>query len=285
MNIFINERPAEITLDSEKTLGEVMAGIEQWISPSGNRIQRIYVNGTEIAENTLSEAFCMAIDDIEKLDIFVSSWRELASEAIEILCETCVAHMNSDFEERAQIYASWGKSSAARFLNTDMSDIYFLAANTLSGNGLSVADFIFVLEERLRELEDPAQEINNSEERVNAIAERMEELPLDLQTGKDQRAAETVQLFTQMGEKLFRIFFIYTSEGLSTETFVIDDLPAKTFMEEFNSALRELIKAYENRDTVLAGDISEYELAPRLLKFFSALKKKAKSDFPVLAGL
>jgi hypothetical protein len=43
-------------------------------------------------------------------------------------------------------------------------------------------------------------------------------------------------------------------------------------MEEFNAALSELSAAYENRDTVLVGDISEYELAPRLSKFFSALK-------------
>ena len=100
----------------------------------------------------------------------------------------------------------------------------------------------------------------------------MEELPLDIQTGKDQRASETIQYFSSVGEKLFRIFFILKSEGLSLETFVIDGLSVRTFMEEFNAALAELSAAYENRDTVLVGDLSEYELAPRLLKFFSALK-------------
>jgi hypothetical protein len=43
-------------------------------------------------------------------------------------------------------------------------------------------------------------------------------------------------------------------------------------VEEFNSTLKELFSAYENRDTVLVGDIAEYELAPRLLKLFSAMK-------------
>jgi len=103
-----------------------------------------------------------------------------------------------------------------------------------------------------------------------------------MQTGKDRRAAETVQLFSQIGEKLFRVFFIYKSEGLSMETFVIDDLPARVFIEEFNGALRELFLAFESRDTVLAGDIAEYELAPRLLKFFATLKSMTKPDTLVL---
>jgi hypothetical protein len=101
-----------------------------------------------------------------------------------------------------------------------------------------------------------------------------------MQTGKDQRAAETIQLFSQISGKLFRIFFIYKSEGLSMETFVIDDLPAKAFIEEFNTVLRELLSAYENRDTVLAGDIAEYELAPRFIKFFTAMNNMSKSLAP-----
>jgi hypothetical protein len=68
------------------------------------------------------------------------------------------------------------------------------------------------------------------------------------------------------------------------ETFVIDELPVKAFIEEFTAALRELSLAYENRDTVLAGDIAEYELAPRFLKFFTALKNMSRSGSQVLSG-
>jgi hypothetical protein len=109
----------------------------------------------------------------------------------------------------------------------------------------------------------------------------MEELPLDMQTGKDQRAAETVQLFSQMGEKLFRIFFIQKSEGLSLDALTIDDLPARGFIKEFNAILEELSSAYKNHDTILVGDIAEYELAPRLVKLYTALKDVLKSGSPV----
>jgi hypothetical protein len=35
--------------------------------------------------------------------------------------------------------------------------------------------------------------------------------------------------------------------------------------------MKELIAAYENKDTVLVGDLAEYELSPRLLKLCSVL--------------
>ena len=282
MNIFINDKPAEIALDTEKTLGDVMTGIELWISPTGNRIQRICVNDRDIEGDALTEAFSLGIQDIDRLDVFIRSWRELAAEALEVLRETCGVLGEASFGERGPIYEAWTESAAARFLESDISDLWNLARRTMSGEGLLPSELALIIEERLREIADPWQEINNSGSRVEIVVSRMEEFPLDMQTGKDRRASETVQLFSQIGEKLFRVFFIYKSEGLSMETFLIGDLPARVFIEEFNAALRELSLAYESRDTVLAGDIAEYELAPRLLKFFATLKNMTKLDTLVL---
>jgi len=276
MEIFINDGPADITLDTEKTLGEVISGIEQWIYPSGSRMQKINVDGKLIPVDGLKEAFQVNIADIGKLDISICPWRELAAEALGDLSETCSLYANAAFDERRQISAAWGKSHAAHFLISDIPDIYKLTLLTLSGEGLSPSELNLLVEERLNEITDPQREIDNSGDKVKITAERMEELPLDMQMGKDKRAAETIQLFSQIGEKLFRIFFIHKSEGLLPQTLEIDERPAKTFVEEFNSALKELSAAYENKDTVLAGDIAEYELAPRLLKFYAALKTITK---------
>jgi len=272
MNICINNKPIDITLDTEKTLGDVLSGIEHWISLSGNRIQGISVNGQALGEDALSASFGMDVKDIRNLDIAVSSYRELAAEALNILHETCILYGNAAFDERAQIAKTWEMSAAARFLQADISGIYDLANSALLGEGLSAQELTVIVEERLREIAGPGHEISGCEALVKTIAVRMEELPLDIQTGKDQRAAETIQYFSRTGEKLFRIYFILQKEGLSPETFTVDGLPVRTFIEEFNAALNELSAAYENRDTVLVGDLSEYELAPRLLKFFSALK-------------
>ena len=276
MNICINDRPADITLDTEKTLGDVLSGIEQWISSSGNRIRKISVDGQVLEDDALSGAFDMDIKDIKKLDILVSSYRELAGEALGLLLETCALYADAPFEDRPFIAKAWENSAAAYFLQTDISDIYALAGRAFSGEGLPVQELSIIAEERIREISGPALEIEGCEALVKNVAARMEELPLDVQTGKDQRAAETIQLFSRTCEKLFRIFFVFESEGLSLDTFVVDGLSGRTFMEEFNAALTEISAAYENRDTVLVGDLSEYELAPRLLKFFYALKNSSE---------
>ena len=284
MNICINAKPADITLDTEKTLGDVLAGIELWISPSGNRIQAVSVNGQNIPGDALAREFSREIKDIKKLDIAVSSFRELAAEALISLLDTCSFYENTAFQERLPLLNTWEQSAAARFLRSDIPDMYEFAGLTLSGEGLTPAALATLIEERLREITDPGREISGCEALVKSIAERMEKLPLDMQTGKDQKAAETIQLFSRVGEKLFRIFFMLKREGLSLDAFMVDELPARSFMEEFNAALTELSAAYEKRDTVLVGDLSEYELAPRLLKFFFALKNFTEMPAPSVSG-
>jgi len=284
MDISINAKKADITLDTEKTLGDVLSGLEQWIAPSGNRIKEINVNGKALGDEALTEAFGEDIRGIKKLEIIISSWRELAAEALSGLLAVCTLYGNAAFDERKAIISGWESSPASRFLKTDIPDIHKLADLTFSGEGLMARDLGIIIEERFMEAANPDQEITGSEPLIKKIASRMEELPLDIQTGKDQQAAETIQLFSQVGEKLFRILFIYKSEGLSMDSFSIGDIPAKTFLDEFNSVLTELSTAYDNKDTVLVGDLAEYELSPRLLKFYNALKDFSASKVPNGSG-
>jgi hypothetical protein len=129
-------------------------------------------------------------------------------------------------------------------------------------------------------LENPQREINSAAPLIEGIVVRLEDLPLDIQTGKDGRAAETVQIFSGIAEKLFRLFNVLKIEGFSPEKYTVDDIPIHDYIEEFGSALKELLAAYEAGDAVLVGDLAEYELAPRLLKFYSAISAPAVPFVP-----
>ncbi|MCL2070018.1 MAG: hypothetical protein FWH19_03400 [Treponema sp.] len=277
----INGKAADISLDTEKTLGDVLYGIEQWVSNSGSRIQAVILDGKNIQGDDLAGVFGKEIKNIEKLDLAISSRRQMAAEALGELKEICGLYANAAFDERGKILDFWERSAAARYMASDMGDLYDFASRSLKGEGPAATELALCVDERLREITDTGEELDRTEVLVQNIAKRMEELPLDMQTGKDARAAETMQLFSTASEKLFRIFSVHVSEGLTLDDFAIDGLCGRTFFEEFNSALTELQSAYENRDTVLAGDISEYELAPRLLKFFQALKNITKTNFTV----
>jgi hypothetical protein len=272
MNISINGSPADITLETERTVGDILSGLEAWLSGTGNRLSGLSIDGKEIGVKALDDFFGHEIANIKKLDIRISTWPALAAQALNDLRETCAYWENAGFEDRKTIVSYWEKSAAGFFLAAEIPDIADFASRTLKGEGLAPAQLSILAEERIRELADPGAEIENTGNVVQDIAGRLEDLPLDIQTGKDGRAAETMQLFTRMGEKLFRLLFSLKFRGLSIEGFTVDGSPVKNFMDDFSAALKELTAAYENRDAVLVGDLAEYELAPRLIKLFGALK-------------
>jgi hypothetical protein len=212
------------------------------------------------------------LEGIRNLDIRISPWDELAMEALGDLRATCVLYDDSSFERRLEDLRGWEESAAALFISEEIKDLYELARLSFMGTGLSTGDLGILIEERLRELVDPITEINNMEKPISEIVFRMEELPLDVQTGKDLRVAETIQLFSRMGEKLFRILHAFKYRGLLFDSFLIDGFSVKNFLNEFSAALSELTAAYGNQDVVMVGDLAEYELAPRLLQLYSALK-------------
>jgi hypothetical protein len=156
-----------------------------------------------------------------------------------------------------------------------MRDLYILAAGSFSGEGMEIQELQKIIRERLREIEDPRREIAALGPLVRTAAGRLEDLPLDIQTGKDGRAAETVQLFSTAAGKLLRLLGLLKLEGYSPETLTVDGVPIFKYVEEFESVLKDLAAAYEAKDAVLVGDLAEYELAPRFLKLYSAFSSES----------
>ena len=278
MEISINGKPADIIIETEKNIAELLAGLEQWLEGSGSRLSGLTINGTEINASRLPAAMEKELANINTLDIRISTWDELAMEALDCLQEYCSRYAGSSFEDRRQIREGWEKSAAGTFLSAEIRDIFDLSCLTFSGEGISAADLNRLAEERQNELADPAGEIIGMEKPVSEITGRMIDLPLDIQTGKDSRAAETIRLFSGMGEKIFRILQIQGRQGNKLDLLQIEGSGIKTFLDDFSSALRELAAAYGNQDAVLVGDLAEYELAPRLSKLFTALKEFAAEE-------
>jgi hypothetical protein len=81
----------------------------------------------------------------------------------------------------------------------------------------------------------------------------------------------TVSFFSGVAEKVFRIFNVLRAEGFPVTETTVADMPIITYMGEFGNALGEMLAAYKQRDTVLVGDLAEYEMAPRLRGLYAAI--------------
>jgi hypothetical protein len=271
MDITINGNAADITLETETTLGEILGGIEHWIRGSGHILSGLRLDGELIGSASLDEVFNRELAGIRSIDILTSTRGEVMAEALLTARDFLKAYGDASFAGQGPIREQWEGNPASGFLAGEAPDLAGELAKTFRGNGLPLPRWEALIGERLRELANPLEEAVNMEKAVTGIARRLEDLPLDIQTGKDAQAVETVSLFSALTEKFFRLLPLLRERGLLTEDPASGGPSVDELAGEFTLVLRELLAAYEAKDAVLVGDLAEYELAPRLLRLYSVL--------------
>lgn len=108
-------------------------------------------------------------------------------------------------------------------------------------------------------------------ESFTSFVPRLQDIPVLLQTGKDLQVLETINGFSVDLQKLYQLLPLISITGLKPEDTSIEGVLLETFPTELAPVLAELLSAMENKDTVLVGDLSEYELAPRIAKLGARL--------------
>jgi hypothetical protein len=271
MKITINGVDAGIQLETEKNVGEVLYGLDSWLNGTGYRMSGLSINGETTDVDSMESCFDRSIDSVETMDISARALLELFAESLILTIQDAGLYEASDFEGKGRFAEMWKQSPQAILLAEQSPDLFDWAIKTFSGEGSNIPAFRLLAEERLRELHNPAGELEKAGPLVGEVCARLEELPLDIQTGKDARAAETVRIFSAVAEKIFRIFNVLKIAGFQVGEIIVDDIPITVFIAEFSTALRELLAAYEQHDTVLVGDLAEYEMAPRLRSLHTAV--------------
>jgi hypothetical protein len=106
----------------------------------------------------------------------------------------------------------------------------------------------------------------------SSLAERMELIPVDLQSGKGKAASESI---TQLADGIELFCHTAALSSLFPETYesiLIDSKPFAEFFADFTPVLSQFEEALQSNDTVLVGDLSEYEICPRLKAVSKALE-------------
>lgn len=104
------------------------------------------------------------------------------------------------------------------------------------------------------------------------LSAKMEEIPLALQNGKNTEASESIRT---LADSIDHFCHIAALASLFPDTFSntnIDGMNFKDFFDEFSPILLDFEEALKNNDSVMIGDLSEYEICPRLKAISSSLK-------------
>lgn len=103
------------------------------------------------------------------------------------------------------------------------------------------------------------------------LSEQMENVPVALQSGKNKEVSESIK---KVADSIDNFCHIAALASLFPQDFSKTKIEGKDFSEffqEFSPVLVDFEQALSNNDTVLIGDLSEYEICPRLKAISQAL--------------
>lgn len=116
---------------------------------------------------------------------------------------------------------------------------------------------------------DEAFNICNKE--FTSLSKELLNVPVMLQSGKDKDANIII---TKLASEIDRFCHAATLSALFPKYYskmLIEGKEIGTFFAEFAPILSDFEKALESKDTVTVGDLSEYEISPRLEKISEAI--------------
>lgn len=105
------------------------------------------------------------------------------------------------------------------------------------------------------------------------LATQMQNVPMALQSNKNLEVSESIK---KLADSIDQFCHIATLASLFPDTFTqttLNGMTFKDFFADFSPILKDFEEALQNNDTVMIGDLSEYEICPRLESISQALKK------------
>lgn len=118
--------------------------------------------------------------------------------------------------------------------------------------------------------------LEDSAGKFTKLAEQLEEIPVMLQSAKD---SEANSIITTLAKEIDIFCHTTALSALFPDVYsklTIDGKDIGTFFSEFSPVLSDFEEALKSKDTVTIGDLSEYEISPRLTSISEAINSIQK---------
>ncbi len=193
MEFYINDEKIDITLDEEKTVGDVLKSFETTCEQNDSAVIGIRINGKQITAEFFDEYAKKALEN------------------------------NMKFE------------------------------------------FSVVTRQNIKDA------FKNLSELFRRLSEKMQTIPVELQSGKAKEANESILALADSIDEFCHIATLASLFQDYTEV-KIENKPFSEFFKEFSPVLSDFEDALKNNDTVSVGDLAEYEICPRLISIAKTLE-------------
>jgi hypothetical protein len=293
MRITLNGQALALDFTEGESLGELLARADDLIEKAGSVIVELAIDGVALDADGYSRAAERSAAEEGKVEIRAEPASAIRVKALDTLIELLSLAKASSVDDGTGASDWQALRSGAVDLRDAFSGLFsadelsFVSAfSELLANAGDSPDLGARIEiaaqcerlaslfgDRLAEILDPAKEMRGAAALFAARAEELGELPVLLQTGKEDRAMKAVLYFIEVFNKVIRILPELRRSGLDTDSIRVEGADLAGFYGSFNKVLRSLTEAFEHKDAILIGDLAEYEVLPRMKSFFAAMEE------------
>lgn len=283
MEIRINDTVLDFTLENEKILGEIIEQIDHWLNSSKLILTSIIFDNKELLSLPTPEWRDIPVEKVKTLKLTAKPGYEVRADNMQTILEFLTLLRNAlqsrdmklfkELQEGFSIMAESIKRHLPDHPETELAlaELSNLI-NSISWEKAEVARALHltkqlteIINKLLTEIRNPVKALNNLALELEQCISEISDVSLLLQTGKDRKAMEAIIRFSELNENLVRIFQnLKNNRQKETEELTIDGMSLEKFYSELNTILKELVEAFHAQDSVLIGDLLEYEIAPRL---------------------
>jgi len=289
MQITINDQPLDFTLERNETLGEVVREIKAWLEGSDLVLYSVKYRERDLLASPAEQWEGTAHTEVEELAVTVRPTAELrlenlltVLEYLELLDRSLKEASEAGLAELAPGFAAMVESVeqvapgepalerlSALLAEGEAGPLAAWPSERVQEARQAVEGLQALVRRRLERFGDPraaALELTESLARCRGDAEQVAPL---LQTGRDKEAMNAIIRFSDLFQGVGGVLHALGAAGRPLRS--LGDRSLQEFYTEMNGFLSELLEAFAAQDSVLIGDLMEYEIAPRLEQLGAAL--------------
>ena len=277
MEILVNQEPLSYTLENEERLGEIVDGLADWLRSGNYEITAINVDEQSVPIHDRAAWEHTEVGSVSTLSVEALPFSQVEQTTLAAIADYCALFRRALDEanhsavteltnELPYVRARLASILPELFPPSGSPDV--LANPSLDAGeipqGAELAQvqqqldqIIVLLESRLREYATPERELALTLGQLVASVPALGEVPVQLQTGDEAGAMNTVIVLTEQLSRVIRLLPLVRDPGFDVDAI-------RAFATDLTPHLLELQRAFEVHDSVLIGDLLEYEIAPRI---------------------
>lgn len=117
-------------------------------------------------------------------------------------------------------------------------------------------------------------------EEIDEILPKLANVPVLFQTGDDTEAMNIIKKLANILEKSISIFVIFKENStLHLDKYTVREVGFEEFFNTLTGHLKELMTSIENKDSIMIGDLLEYEFVPNIEEIKNILAKIMQEAF------